>query len=1197
MTTHISARIAWHDSGWNGHICRNPKGNTYCIGQHSYPGEMIASRRDTDWEQQHAGQPIKGLKQLPPCVYSANAFGTDLITSFAPPPSWFRDGTQIAEWPLPPATVSLWPYEEMYNDEVLSLSGKPKYDAEKRRLRAEQFFAEIAPHQSLIFYYSNYSNPFSEGDSSHYVVVGVSRVKVVGGELHWKDQSTDMAQRYGRFVWDRNITSHYPDQGFRIPYHLYMDRPDVLDRILLVPENARNFKYATRHITDDDALILIEQLSEVVKALQEIGDTSENWDARQSWLASITAELWQNRGLYPGLASVFDFLGFSEAISYTKQRLTTQGDEQSTKDELFALLDGARDQVAGLTIIPQNLKAVRRTWKLLDTDQRNILRDTLPRFELTSNQIATIVQEPMNASVTATHAAIAENPYVLSEQYVGTEPDDMISFNKIDHGLLPSPDLGEGPGVSADDWRRLRALCVEQLKSASQHTFLPASQVLEGLNYRLSVMPEWKRHQFTERYLRVDEEDLSGAVTFREVDGQLYLYRKEVFEDEREVEATLRRLTAQPNILARFAVTAGHWRNSLYEATSVLAQRHPRDYDDAVDKQVAVCQGIFPRSISVISGAAGTGKTTIVKAIIDAIERGHGTGTSFLLLAPTGKAADRLRERTKKEATTIHSFLARLGWLNENFTYKRAGGKREQSVTTFIIDESSMLDLPLLATFFRAVNWNAVQRLIFVGDPSQLPPIGIGRVFADLIDWLQDEGLDDSMATLETNMRQIENRLTNQGTGILDLANLFIRRRLADQKSADLDAQEDRMLELLQQSGAVDQDLRILYWQNSEDLERQLLETIVADLEHDTGETFDLAKPYALWEALMQPRDAPCKPEAMQVISPYRGDLFGVENLNIVLQKHKNRSLLEKKGQIGGITLRDKVIQVINRPASNQIWAYNTQTRKSQKVQVFNGEIGFTKPHGYDHDKWNWTNFRLERFQVIFSQKQHLWVEYGSDQEVENNLELAYAISVHKSQGSEFSRVYFVLPKHKRGLLSRELFYTGMTRASKHCTLLIEEDIGPILALRRPESSQLDRINSSLFAFRPAPAEYQRMWEWYEEGKIHRTLTGHMVRSKSEVIIANLLHDKDIPFEYEVPLRALDGTFYLPDFTLKLRGETWYWEHWGMLFNQSYRAHRDKKLDWYRQHGFADRLIETEERSGFDSQEVLRILSERLSVD
>jgi exodeoxyribonuclease V alpha subunit len=103
-----------------------------------------------------------------------------------------------------------------------------------------------------------------------------------------------------------------------------------------------------------------------------------------------------------------------------------------------------------------------------------------------------------------------------------------------------------------------------------------------------------------------------------------------------------------------------------------------------------------------------------------------------------------------------------------------------------------------------------------------------------------------------------------------------------------------------------------------------------------------------------------------------------------------------------------------------------------------------------------------------------------------------------------------------------------------------------------------------------------------------------MVRSKSEVIIANLLFDHDIPFDYEVPLSASDGTFFLPDFTIKWRGETWYWEHWGMLHNPKYRAHHDEKKAWYHKHGFADRLIETEERAGFDSQEVKRLLESLL---
>ena len=194
--------------------------------------------------------------------------------------------------------------------------------------------------------------------------------------------------------------------------------------------------------------------------------------------------------------------------------------------------------------------------------------------------------------------------------------------------------------------------------------------------------------------------------------------------------------------------------------------------------------------------------------------------------------------------------------------------------------------------------------------------------------------------------------------------------------------------------------------------------------------------------------------------------------------------------------------------------------------------------YGFDHRKWSRPGFRLSQFQVVFSRKDHQWVTYNSESQVEENLELAYAISVHKSQGSEFQRVYFVLPKHKRGLLSRELFYTGLTRAQSHCTLLIEEDMAPIYSLRRRENSHLIRINSSLFDFTPVPEEFQNMFEWYEEGKIHRTLADYMVRSKSEVIIANILFDRDIPFQYETPLQAPDGATVLPDFTMKWHGES-----------------------------------------------------------
>ena len=182
----------------------------------------------------------------------------------------------------------------------------------------------------------------------------------------------------------------------------------------------------------------------------------------------------------------------------------------------------------------------------------------------------------------------------------------------------------------------------------------------------------------------------------------------------------------------------------------------------------------------------------------------------------------------------------------------------------------------------------------------------------------------------------------------------------------------------------------------------------------------------------------------------------------------------------------------------------------------------------------------------------------------------------YSGQGSEFDRIYLILPKHKQALLSTELFYTAITRASRHCTVLIQEDVGPLLSMLRLEKSHLLGINSSLFTFLPVPEEILSMYEWYEEGKIHKTLTDYMVRSKSEVIIANMLFERDIPFRYEKPLYASDGTFYLPDFTVSWQGEEWYWEHLGRMDQEGYRNHWDTKKAWYNKN-FKGRLVTTEE--------------------
>lgn len=1178
MINHISARVAWHMDGWDGHICKKPKENTYCVGQYSYPGDMIGERRDLEWEMKKkiAGNACTKLDKIPPCIYSINAFGKDKLKAFADPPVWFRDGSKTKYWALPPATTCVWPYEEMYTDEVRNSEGSGQtFNYDKRLERAKQYFSNLTSDKSLIIYYSNYSNPFSEDETMKYVIVGISRIKSIGKVMFYEESSEETKNKYGGgFVWQLPITSHYPDQGLRLPYHLYIDDPHKIEKLLFVPENDRNFKYATRIISDDDAIDIIEHLIEIVDNLIKLKDSSENWAIRKEWLQSLIAELWQNRGAYPGLPKILNYLHFQEAIQFFKDAVKSNQEEMA-KSDIFSFLNGKSKIIKGLKLTDTTVKTIQRQWKLQGKDKCRLLSDVFPRIDFSKEQIEKIISEERDSNgIYADVNQILDNPYIISEQFIGNGPDDRISFNKIDHAMLPSPELETKYLAEKDDWRRLRALCAERLKKESQHTFIAASKVIHDINHKLSFFPEWKRHQFTENYFDVDKEELSNALTFREEDGKNYLYLKTVFEDERDIETQIRQLIKRPNIKLKFPLSEKNWNAYLYEESSPLAVKNPKKYEEAIKGQIAVCQKIFTTPVCIISGAAGTGKTTIIKAIIHAIEKAHGSGTSFMLLAPTGKAADRIREKTNKDASTIHSFLAQRGWLNDNLTFKRRGGNQEAGISTYIVDEASMLDLDLAAALFRAINWPTVQRLIFVGDPNQLPPIGKGKVFADLIEWLNKHN-PDAIGKLHINIRQMENRLTERGTGILDLASLYIRENYQSDDQSKHKSDAEKILKKVQEGGDLDKDLRVIYWANYGELEKVLINTIISDLQDDTKEHIDKEKPYELWSKAFKAEDGSQRADYQQVISPYRGELFGIENLNLVLQKFVNQHNVEKKGTLGGITFFDKVIQYKNRPKSNPYYAYRRSTGKIEKVEIYNGEIGFVKPHAFDK-KWFYDGNIIRRFQVIFSRKNDYWIEFSSESQVAENLELAYAISVHKAQGSEFERVYFVLPKSKKSLLSTELLYTGITRAQRHLTLFVEDDISPLLSLRRPEKSKLLSINSSLFEFKPIPDELLALSVWYEEGKIHHTLSEYMVRSKSEVIIANMLSERKIPFRYEVPLFASDGTFYLPDFTVTWNGEEWYWEHLGLMEIEEYKNHWETKKAWYDQH-FKGKLITTKE--------------------
>lgn len=225
MATHMSIRLAWHSDGWNGHICKKPCENTFCVGQHSYPGDLIAGTRDLEFEGKHAGEPCAKNHCGVACGLSVNAFGKDPITVKVDPPSFWKSGdADPIKIILPPSTVCTWCYEAMYNDDVETKGeSSQKYNYDKRKAGAERYFAQFEPDKSLIFYYAGYSNPFSENEENNYVIVGISRVKKIGDTYYYDNTSDEIKRKYsGGFVWQKPVTSTYPNEGFCIPYWKYM---------------------------------------------------------------------------------------------------------------------------------------------------------------------------------------------------------------------------------------------------------------------------------------------------------------------------------------------------------------------------------------------------------------------------------------------------------------------------------------------------------------------------------------------------------------------------------------------------------------------------------------------------------------------------------------------------------------------------------------------------------------------------------------------------------------------------------------------------------------------------------------------------------------------------------------------------------------------------------------------------------------
>lgn len=392
---------------------------------------------------------------------------------------------------------------------------------------------------------------------------------------------------------------------------------------------------------------------------------------------------------------------------------------------------------------------------------------------------------------------------------------------------------------------------------------------------------------------------------------------------------------------------------------------------DLDEHQVEAVKEAVRNGLLVITGGPGTGKTTTINTIISYFEL---EGMDIFLAAPTGRAAKRMSETTGFEARTIHRMLELNGGMEGNAGFE----KNEQNpleTDVIIIDEMSMVDISLMYALLKAIA--AGTRLILVGDVNQLPSVGPGSVLKDIIDSneFHTVKLTKIFRQASTSDIIVNAHKINRGEPVS-----------LDNKSMDF-----FFLKRYEADKIINVTLQLI---------KQKLPKFVGASEYD-----------------------------IQVLTPMRKGLLGVERLNGILQMYLNPADKRKREKEHGDTIfreGDKVMQTKN----NYQLEWEIRSKYGLCIDkgtgIFNGDMGIIEE----------INDFAETMTVSFDEGR--MVEYPY--KLLDELELAYAVTIHKSQGSEYPAVVIPLLSGPRMLMNRNLLYTAVTRAKK-CVTIVGNDI------------------------------------------------------------------------------------------------------------------------------------------------------------
>ena len=594
----------------------------------------------------------------------------------------------------------------------------------------------------------------------------------------------------------------------------------------------------------------------------------------------------------------------------------------------------------------------------MQMEERKDLREALVYLQQfgISNTLAIRIFDTYGMNM---YGIVKENPYKLAEDIDG------IGFKIAD-------EIASKIGIHTDSDYRIRSGILYTLLQAvgEGHCYLPVDKLLLRAEQLLQVAAEHIELQLPNMVM-----DKKLIIKGEKVYAYTYYY----------AELSCARMLYELNIPMR--EPAQHVENVLKAITKEIRI----ELDELQIKAVteAIQNGLF-----ILSGGPGTGKTTTINTIIRYFER---EGYDIYLAAPTGRAAKRMTEAPGFEARTIHRMLELNGAVSED---NKRGARFERNAENpletdvVIIDEMSMVDLPLFQALLRAITPGT--RLIMVGDVDQLPSVGPGQILRDI---MKSEAFP--MVVLQTIFRQ-----AGESDIVVNAHHINRGEQIAlNNKSRDFFFLERN-------------DVNVIY--------KHMIQLIRDKLPAYVNATF----------------------YDIQVLTPMRKGSLGVEVLNGILQKYLNPPESSKREHVSGETIYregDKVMQIRN----NYQLEWEVVSRYGIPIDkgmgVFNGDMG--------------------RILEIRESSSELVVEYDEGRRVTypfsllDELELSYAVTIHKSQGSEYPAVVLPLLAGPRMLFNRNLLYTAVTRAKNCVTILGSSETVQVMIANESENRRYTSLD------------------------------------------------------------------------------------------------------------------------------------------